>query len=489
MPRADAIAEADPEPGAAPRGARVRYVLLVLLILVLGLAARIANLPAESLDGDEVFTLRAATASSWSETLRIVREDLVHPPLHYLAVRASVMLAGASDLAVRLPSLLAGLLSIALLCLIGREIEGLRQPALLAGALLAVHDWHIFYSQQARPYALYCMLTYLLLLWALRLPKRPHCPWQLPAGFFLCVLLVHTHYAGAAFALALAATLLLKGNRRAALALAAGMLSLAPWLVWLAPVYRAKQGLAANLGWIETPGIAGVKLLWAQFLGVADFPGATTLSFVVGVGLAGFAIWKRGRELAPFAALGVAVPLALTIASLPPFHAPLFGLRHVLPAAGLYLLLAAWGWMRAARPARSLGAAGAVALLVLAAWPAWSHRRESPVRFPLRDAAREITTGQLNALPVYSTYPYGISAVLRHYLPAGRAIADLKDGGGDLPPDLLVFYRPNVRTERDVLDALREAGYSPVQRRAYRSGAGFSNYPELVHLRWTRGSR
>lgn len=489
MPTAVAIAEADPEPGAERRGARVRYAVLILLILALGLAARIANLPAESLDGDEVFTLNAATAQGWSGTLETVRADLVHPPLHYLAVRASVMLAGANDVAVRLPSMLAGLLSIALLCLIGREIDGLRQPALLAGAMLAVHDWHIYYSQQARPYALYCLLTYLLLFWALRLPKRPHCPWQLPAGFVLCVLLVHTHYAGAAFALALAAALLMKGNRRAALALAAGTLSLAPWLVWLAPVYRTKQGLAANLSWIATPGIADVKLLWAQFLGVADFPGATTLSFLAGVGLAGSAIWKRGREVAPLAALGVAVPLALTIAALPPFRAPLFGLRHVLPAAGLYLLLAAWGWMRVARPVRGLAAAGAVALLVLAAWPAWSHRRESPVRFPLRDAAREITTGQLSALPVYSTYPYGISAVLRHYLPAGRTITDLEEDFGEMPPDLLVFHRPNVSAERDVVDTLRAAGYNAVRRRAYRSGAGFSNYPEFVHLRRTPTSR
>jgi mannosyltransferase len=485
MPRAVAIAEADPEPEAAPPRARGRYVLLILLILTAGLAARIANLPAESLDGDEVFTLRAATAPGWGGTFEMVREDLVHPPLHYLAVRASMMLAGASDLAVRLPSLLAGLLSIALICLIGREIEGLREPALLAGALLAVHDWHIFYSQQARPYALFCMLTYLLLLWALRLPKRPHCPWQLPAGFVLCVLLVHTHYAGAAFALALAAALLMKGNRRAPLALAAGTLSLAPWLLWLAPVYQSRQGLEANLGWIATPGVADVKLLWAQFIGVADFPGATTLSLVAGVGLVSVAIRKGGRHLVPLAALGVAVPLALTIAALPPFRAPLFGLRHVLPAAGLYLLLVAWGWMRAARPARGLAAAGAVALLVLAAWPAWSHRRESPVRFPLRDAAREITTGPMSALPVYSTHPYGISAVLRHYLPAGRTVADLKDGFGDMPPELLVFHRPSVRAEKDVLDTLREAGCTALRRRAYRSGAGFSNYPELVHLRRT----
>lgn len=483
MPRAVAIAEADPEPNAAR--ARGRYVLLLLLILAAGLAARIVNLPAESLDGDEVFTLRAATAPGWSGTLQMVREDLVHPPLHYLAVRASIMLAGVSDLAARLPSLLAGLLSIALLCLLGREIEGLRRPALLAGGLLAVHDWHIFYSQQARPYALFCMLTYLLLLWALRLPKRPHCPWQLPAGFVLCVLLVHTHYAGAAFALALAAALLFRGARQAALALAAGTLSLAPWLFWLAPAYRSKQGLKANLGWITTPGFADLKLLWAQFLGVADFPGATTLSLVAGVGLAGAAIRMGGRKLWPLTALGVAVPLGLMITALPPFRAPLFGLRHVLPAAGLFLLLAAWGWMSVTARARRLQAAGVVALFVLAGWPSWSHRSELPVRFPFRDAVREIATGPMAALPVYSTHSHVISAVLRHYLPAGRAVADLKDDAEGLPAELLVFHRPNVEAEKNAIEALRRQGYAAVDRRAYRSGAGFSNYPELVHLRRT----
>lgn len=474
---ADSITSEVPK---SPAGRRAG--LLFALILLLALGARIANLPSECLDGDELFTWRVASAAAWGEALQQIREDLVHPPLYYVLTRAFTALAGLGDLTLRLPSLAAGLLAIALLWPIGRAAEGLAGPSLLAAGCLAVHDWHIFYSQQARSYALFCLLTLALLLWALRWRRQPR-PSLLAAGFTLAALLAWTHYAGAIFAAALAVSLWFAPvpkpeRRRAAAALAAGALTLVPWLAWVAPVYRAKSGLAENLGWIGSPGLADIKMAWAQLLGVPDFPGATTVAILLAAWPAALALKRDPRGLATLAAAGILAPALLIALSLPPFRIPVFGLRHILPAAGPYLLLAAWG-LRAWKGR----AAAAALLLIFAGWPAWQHRAGGPVRYPLHEAAREISQGEWARLPVYSTYPYGISMALRHYLPHERAVVDLTAPRADLPPEFLLFYRPNAPREQALLKELEARGWQAAARREYRSGARFSNYPALAVLR------
>jgi 4-amino-4-deoxy-L-arabinose transferase-like glycosyltransferase len=478
---------ATPDLPPAPHQKRL-FLLAFLLILVLALAARLANLPAESLDGDEIFTLGVVTAPTLTGSIHTIHQDLVHPPLYYLVTRACVSLTGASDLGLRLPSLLFGLLSIALLWPIGRHLHP--APTLLAALLLALHHWHIFYSQQARSYALFCFLANLLLLWILdtRASKTTPALTRLAAGFLLAAALAYTHYAGAVLALLLAVALWLTspGHRRAALAPAAGALTLLPWLVSLLPVYRAKQGLASNLGWVGVPDWPAIKTIWAELLGIPDFPGATTLALLLATPLVLFAIYSSARRFLPITAAGIATPLLVILLTLPPFAIPVFGIRHILPAVAFYLLLAALGLHALAqrcRAPRTLWTAGAAALVLFAAIPSWQSRRDLPIRYPLREAAADVLSSRFAKLPLYSTYPYGISATLRHYLPPSRPITDLTNPRQPLPPDILLFHRPNVAAERSIAAALKDQGYQTQERRPYRSGARFSNYPELLHLR------
>lgn len=465
------------------------HLVLFFLILAAALTARLANLPAESLDGDEVFTLGVATAPTLSAAMQAIHEDLVHPPLYYLVARASTQMTDAGDFGLRLPSLVFGLLSIALLWPIGRQMEGLESAAMLAAGLLAFHHWHIFYSQQARSYALFCFLTSLLALWALRVNRAPAPSWLLAAAFPLAAALAYTHYVGALTALLVAGAVWLgpSASRKTAAAFAAaGALTLVPWLVSLVPVYESRRGLEANLGWVSVPSGAEIRTVFAEFIGVPDLAGATSAALIAGVVLVAAAVWKWERRLLPLAAVGLVAPALVVLLALPPFRIPVFGIRHLLPAAGICLLLAALGLMKLAghtRRPRTARTAGAALLLLFAALPAWQTRRDLPIRYPLREAAAELLSKPLAAVPVYSAYSYGISAVLRHYLPPSRTIHSLRDAAMPLPPELLVFYRPNFGPESEAVAALTRQGYQVVDRRPYPSGARFSHYPERIHLR------
>ena len=71
-----------------------------------------------------------------------------HPPLHFAAIWLSTRLLGLSLWAVRLPSVLYGLGTIALVMFQLRRWEKTR-GSLMAGTLLALLPWHIFISRQA----------------------------------------------------------------------------------------------------------------------------------------------------------------------------------------------------------------------------------------------------------------------------------------------------------------------------------------------------
>ena len=95
-----------------------------------------------------------------------------HPPLHHLALWLTVKVFGDGELAVRIPSIIAGTLAIPALYLLGRELYD-RRTGLVAAAFGAASPMLIWYSQEARMYA-FVELFGLLALWTqLRAIRNP----------------------------------------------------------------------------------------------------------------------------------------------------------------------------------------------------------------------------------------------------------------------------------------------------------------------------
>jgi 4-amino-4-deoxy-L-arabinose transferase-like glycosyltransferase len=162
-------------------------------ILLLALALRIFHLRHESVSGDEAFSITLTRDPMGVMMHRLVL-DLVHPPLHYLALRGWLKLFGFGLLQARVLSVIFGTLAIVFLYLLAEYLFD-RRTALLSALLMAVSQLAIMFSQEARPYAqmhLLALASAYLFLRAWR-EERALYWW----GFVACsVLLIYTNYFG-----------------------------------------------------------------------------------------------------------------------------------------------------------------------------------------------------------------------------------------------------------------------------------------------------
>ncbi len=129
----------------------VGSILILGFILILGLVLRFYNLGTESFWLDEVATTIEAQQSI-SELLTIGRLD--QPPAYYLPMHFWVQIFGISEVSLRTFSALAGVGSIILIYLIGKDLFG-NEVGLLSAFFMAVSEFQIGISQEARNYSLF----------------------------------------------------------------------------------------------------------------------------------------------------------------------------------------------------------------------------------------------------------------------------------------------------------------------------------------------
>ncbi len=141
-------------------------------LTVLAAALRLSTLDLQSFWYDEAFTPVHVLHASLGATLHAFVHTENNPPLWYLVVWAWSRLAGTGEVALRLPSALAGIATVPVAWGIGRELAG-RRAAALAGAIVAVNPLLVWYSQEARPYAFYVLFAALALLCMLRADRDP----------------------------------------------------------------------------------------------------------------------------------------------------------------------------------------------------------------------------------------------------------------------------------------------------------------------------
>lgn len=140
---------------------------------------------------DEAISIHQAHMSL-SGMLHNLRATDNHPPLYFLVLWATVRVLGYGQLAVHVPSIIAGTLLIPAVYVTGRELFD-RRTGVLAAAFTSIAPLLVWYSQEARPYALF-MVFGTLAVWAqIRILRDGRARYWVAYGA-LTIALIYTHY-------------------------------------------------------------------------------------------------------------------------------------------------------------------------------------------------------------------------------------------------------------------------------------------------------
>lgn len=162
----------------------------LILIILVGAFLRVVQLGSPSLWDGEIFTLWFARYD-WRIFLQSISAFSAHPPLWFALTKLAI--AGDwNEFILRLPAVFAGILSLPALFVLGKRFFDLR-VGLMGALLLACSPLDVIFSQNARNYSLFVLLTVLLIYGAVRAVQDGHARWWI---LFVAAALagLYTHY-------------------------------------------------------------------------------------------------------------------------------------------------------------------------------------------------------------------------------------------------------------------------------------------------------
>jgi mannosyltransferase len=472
---------------AAAVRTRSRAFWIVTGLVALGAALRFATLGVQSYHHDEIVTASRVLRVGFTHAMDAVGFSESAPPLYYALAWIWTQITGTGPWGLRSLSALAGVATIPVAFLIGRELRG-RRAGLIAAALVAVNPMLIWYSQEARAYALlvlFCALSLLYCVRALRVGEgenpaaRPGAKRDFVLWGVFSALALTTHYF-AVFPVAAEVVLLLRRRGRPTFA---GLWIVALTAAALAPLVIHQMSYR-HAEWIGKFSLG--HRLWetaATFLvgetgDIIGGPERPALAFVpLVLALAAFALLavrggRREKRAAAVplavAALTIAVPLLLALVAT---SKDFVIARNLLPALVPLLLVVAIGLT--ARRARRLGAVLAALFVAYSLVFAIYVNFDEELQRPDWQAVAE-QLGEPEAPRATVLWALG-EAPLRYYLSTGAIQLKPAEGYGWLVREInFVSDGPAPPPPRRLLGpGFREAGHENVGRlfiRHYRLG-------------------
>jgi mannosyltransferase len=227
--------------------ARSRAFWIVAGLTVLAATLRFASIGVQSYHHDEIVTASRVLRDGFWHAMDAVGFSESAPPLYYALAWLWTQVTGAGEVGLRSLSAVAGVATIPVAYLLGAELRG-RRTGLIGAALVAVNPMLIWYSQEARAYALFVLLTAISMLYFVRAleqgRRRDSIAWGIASALALS-----THYF-AAFPITAEALWLLRRRGRAAGGAFPGLWVLAAAALLLAPLV-AQQTSYAHAEWIH----------------------------------------------------------------------------------------------------------------------------------------------------------------------------------------------------------------------------------------------
>lgn len=287
-----------------------------LLVILLAGAYRLFTLDVESLWLDELYSINTADPDRpLSEVFEKIKPD-VHPPLYLFFLHYWMKLFGTSEIAARLPSLIAIIASALFALWYFRPIVGPRASGIF-GILLTISYGPAWYAQEVRSYALMILFSVVLTGASLKIIENnktghpePKTLWL----FALCAtILSYLHYFGFILYCSAAAAILLFTFRRFDLLWRMApyiVLPAVPALLWTYYHYSRISPNILDSFWITSPATGD----FLSFLGLLF--GISYISLAAAPVMAFAVIRREGpiRRIALFALYTVSIGTALALA-------------------------------------------------------------------------------------------------------------------------------------------------------------------------------
>jgi len=352
----------------------------LLAVLVVALFLRAYQLDAESLWLDEAYAVHMAD-NSFIQVLRLSFPD-GNPPLYYLLLHYWQWLFGDSELSVRIPSVLFGGFSVALIYKVGALLFG-RVTGFIGALIMALSAYQLHYAQEARTYSMMVFLALSSSYLFLRLFGGKNY-WVLAGYVLSSAALMYSQYHGIfiVFAQALFVLGFYSLNRHnndtptrrtwanaptfRTWALAAGAIGIVyiPGFFYLAyPLVHSE-----HRSHLHSPGLNDLLWSFLQYAGAPNFPSPLllamlTLFAVIAVGV----LAKKGgdRKTLSLLLLWLIVPIAFPFV-LSHVITPLYDQRYSIAALPAFFLLVAVGMQRVGRVALHASTNRTASLLALA---------------------------------------------------------------------------------------------------------------------------
>lgn len=244
---------------------------ILIAVLLLSLFLRIVNLN-QSLWLDEAIGAIAARDLSYSEIVTQLATRDNHPPLYYFIIKASIELFGISDISVRVPGVVLGVLAVYLTYALAKMIDD--KKSLWASFIVAISPIMIYYSQEARMYMLTVAAVLFLAISALKVIRDDKTSNFILLSFSILIALLSDYITVFAIFAAVVYLAIVKRNYHFYAKIA---LSFIPTLVFLAiwsPILLQQIGgyewLSRTFGqWFNIVGSTSLKevfFLWSKIL-------------------------------------------------------------------------------------------------------------------------------------------------------------------------------------------------------------------------------
>lgn len=247
---------------------------ILISIMLLGAFLRLYHLDFQSPWLDEMYTLNETNPNkSFSEVLPELLAREQQPHLYFILLRFLNLILGQSLYVIRFFSVIVGLTGIYAIYLLGKSLFD-KKTGIIAAVLLSVNYFHVWYSQEARPYAMFFMFSTFAFYRLIVYIKNSNRKNAIIYGIFAS-LMIYGHFFGlfilfSQYLILLVFLVLEKKDNKKTFFINSFIAGIITFLLWIPTIKVFLIVTKIKSFWIQPPNLEVFTQLYKEFFGNSE---------------------------------------------------------------------------------------------------------------------------------------------------------------------------------------------------------------------------